>query len=227
MPDYWELFSPVKGNGSDNAFKSIDTEKTLQLDLGYQHEHGAFSSWASAYAGLVQDFILTKYNANNKAETRNVDATIAGAEVGIGYQFTDALQADVSAMYAWGENTTNNTPLPQISPLEGRLNLRYVQDKYTLGALLRVVDGQSRISEREGNIVGYDVKESSGFGVLSLNGSYNLSKGVDVSVGIDNVLDKTYTEHLNKMGAAGTGLPSDQQFNNIGRNYWARISMKF
>ncbi|MFB0982413.1 MAG: TonB-dependent copper receptor [Acinetobacter towneri] len=227
MPDYWELFSPVKGNGSDNTFKSIDTEKTLQLDLGYQHEHGTFSSWASAYAGLVQDFILTKYNANNKAETRNVDATIAGAEVGIGYQFTDALQADVSAMYAWGENTTNNTPLPQISPLEGRLNLRYVQDKYTLGALLRMVDGQSRISEREGNIVGYDVKESSGFGVLSLNGSYNLSKGVDVSVGVDNVLDKTYTEHLNKMGNAGLGFAANEQFNNIGRNYWARISMKF
>ncbi|WP_180009370.1 TonB-dependent copper receptor [Acinetobacter sp. YH12238] len=227
MPDYWELFSPVKGNGSDNTFKSIDTEKTLQLDLGYQHEHGAFSSWASAYVGLVQDFILTKYNENNKAETRNVDATIAGAEVGIGYQFTDALQADVSAMYAWGENTTNNTPLPQISPLEGRLNLRYVQDKYTLGALLRVVDGQSRISEREGNIVGYDVKESSGFGILSLNGSYNLNKSVDVSVGIDNVLDKTYTEHLNKMGNAGLGFAANEQFNNIGRNYWARISMKF
>ena len=213
MPDYWELFSPVKGNGSDNTFKSIDTEKTLQLDLGYQHEHGAFSSWASAYVGLVQDFILTKYNANNKAETRNVDATIAGTEVGIGYQFTDALQADVSAMYAWGENTTNNTPLPQISPLEGRLNLRYVQDKYTLGALLRVVDGQSRISEREGNIVGYDEKESSGFGVLSLNGTYNLNKGVDVSVGIDNVLDKTYTEHLNKMGNAGLGFAANEQFN--------------
>ena len=226
MPDYWELFSPVKGNGSDNTFKSIDTEKTLQLDLGYQHEHGAFSSWASAYVGLVQDFILTKYNANNKAETRNVDATIAGTEVGIGYQFADALQADVSAMYAWGENTTNNTPLPQISPLEGRLNLRYVQDKYILGALLRVVDGQSRISKDEGNIVGYDEKESSGFGVLSLNGSYNLSKGVDVSVGIDNVLDKTYTEHLNKMGNAGLGFAANEQFNNIGRNYWARISMK-
>lgn len=227
MPDYWELFSPKSGNGDLNTFNNIDTEKTLQLDLGYQHAHGQFSSWASAYAGLVQDFILTKYNANNKAETRNVDATIAGAEVGIGYQFTDALQADVSAMYAWGENTTNNTPLPQISPLEGRLNLRYVQDKYTLGALLRVVDGQSRISEREGNIVGYDLKESSGFGVLSLNGSYNLSKGVDVSVGIDNVLDKTYTEHLNQMGNAGLGFAANQQFNNIGRNYWARISMKF
>lgn len=232
MPDYWELFSPKTGNGSTNTFKSINTEKTLQLDFGYQHEHGAFSSWASAYAGLINDYVLTMYKPTGmmgmlQAHTRNVDATIAGAEVGIAYQFTDALQADVSAMYAWGENTTDNTPLPQISPLEGRLNLRYVQDKYTLGALLRVVDGQSRISEREGNIVGYDVKESSGFGVLSLNGSYNLNKSVDVSVGIDNVLDKTYTEHLNKMGNAGLGFAANEQFNNIGRNYWARISMKF
>lgn len=234
VPDYWELFRTDLNGVEGTTFKNLDTEKTLQLDLGYQHEHGAFSSWASAYVGMINDFILMSYDPTvmvpmmkNAADSRNVDATIAGAEVGMGYQFTDALQADVSAMYAWGENTTDNTPLPQISPLEGRLNLRYVQDKYTLGALLRVVDGQSRFSQNQGNIVGYDVKESSGFGVLSLNGSYNLSKGVDVSVGVDNVLDKTYTEHLNKMGASGTGLPVTEQFNNSGRNYWARISMKF
>jgi hypothetical protein len=29
-------------------------------------------------------------------------------------------------MYAWGKNTTDDKPLPQISPLEGRLNIRYV-----------------------------------------------------------------------------------------------------
>ncbi|NNH00731.1 TonB-dependent copper receptor [Acinetobacter sp. ANC 5414] len=227
MPDYWELFSPVKGNNNPNTFKNIETEKTLQLDLGYQHAHGNFSSWASAYTGLIQDFILTKYNDADKAESRNVDAVIAGAEAGMGYQFTDAIQADISAMYAWGENTTNNTPLPQIAPLEGRINLRYIQDRYNLGAYWRIVDGQSRISEREGNIVGYDNKKSAGFGTLSLNGTYNLSEGVDFSVGVDNVLDRAYTEHLNKMGNAGVGLPASEQFNNIGRNYWARISMKF
>jgi iron complex outermembrane receptor protein len=32
---------------------------------------------------------------------RNVDATIAGAEAGLGYQFTDHFQADLSTMYAW------------------------------------------------------------------------------------------------------------------------------
>ncbi len=232
MPDYWELFSPKSGNGNTNTFKNIDTEKTLQLDVGYQHSHGKFNSWASAYAGLINDYVLTTYKPTGmmgmlEAHSRNVDATIAGAEAGIGYQLTDAIQADVSAMYAWGENTTNNTPLPQIAPLEARVNLRYIQDKYNVGLLWRVVDGQNRISKNEGNIVGYDLQPSAGFSTLSLNGTYNLAEDIDLSVGIDNVLDKTYTEHLNKMGNAGVGLAANEQFNNMGRNYWARISMKF
>lgn len=234
MPDYWELFRTDLNGVEGSTFKYLEPEKTLQLDIGYQHEHGAFSSWASAYAGLINDFILMTYDPTeqvpmmkNAADSRNVDATIAGAEVGIGYQFTDAIQADVSAMYAWGENTTDNTPLPQIAPLEGRVNLRYIQDRYTLGAYWRIVDGQNRISQNQGNIVGYDLKESAGFGTLSLNGTYHLSDGVDLSVGIDNVLDKTYTEHLNKMGNAGIGLAANEQFNNVGRNYWARMSFKF
>ncbi|RDC50850.1 TonB-dependent copper receptor [Acinetobacter sp. RIT592] len=232
MPDYWELFSPKTGNDNVNTFANIDIEKTLQLDFGYQHEHGHFNSWASAYVGLINDYVLTTYKPTGmmrmlEAHTRNVDAIIAGAEAGIGYQFTDRLQADISAMYAWGENTTDNTPLPQISPLEARVNLRYVQDKYNFGLLWRVVDGQNRISLNEGNIVGYDNKQSAGFGTLSLNGSYHVMDSVDISVGVDNVLDRTYTEHLNKMGASGTGLPTTEQFNNMGRNYWARVSMKF
>lgn len=232
MPDYWELFSPKSGNGNTNTFKNINTEKTLQLDVGYQHSHGKSNSWASAYAGLINDYVITTYKPTGmmgmlEAHSRNVDATIAGAEAGIGYQLTDAIQADVSAMYAWGENTTNNTPLPQIAPLEARVNLRYIQDKYNFGLLWRVVDGQNRISKNEGNIVGYDLQPSAGFSTLSLNGTYNLAEDIDLSVGIDNVLDKTYTEHLNKMGNAGVGLAANEQFNNMGRNYWARISMKF
>ena len=32
---------------------------------------------------------------------------------------------------------------------------------------------------------------------------------------------------LNKMGDAGIGLVATEQFNNTGRNYWARVSLKF
>ena len=239
IPDYWELFSTAHGNaGSTNSFNGINPEKTLQLDMGYQHQHGAFNSWVSAYVGLINDYILMSYHnhptsgghdhgSSFSAGAKNIDATIAGAEAGLGYQFSDAIQADMSAMYAWGENTTDNKALPQIAPLEGRFNLRYVQDKYTLGMLWRVVAKQDRISLNQGNIVGYDMNESKAFSTLALNASYHLMQDIDVAVGVDNVLDKTYTEHLNKAGSSGFGFASNEQFNNTGRNYWARISMKF
>ena len=240
VPDYWELFSTTHGNSgmSVPSFNNLDTEKTLQLDLGYQYQHGAFNSWASAYAGLIKDYILISYHdhpntsmhshgASFSAGAKNVDATIAGTEAGLGYQFNDAWQADISAMYAWGKNTSDDTALPQIAPLEGRVNLRYVQDKYNLGVLGRVVAAQNRISKNQGNIVGYDLKPSVGFTTVSLNGSYHIRDGVDFVVGVDNLLDKNYSEHLNKLGDAGLGLAATEQFNNIGRNYWARISMKF
>ena len=242
VPDYWELFSTAHGNTgmSKPTFNDLDTEKTLQLDMGYQYEHGALSLWTSAYAGLVNDFILLSYHnhpttgmgghshgSSFSAGAKNVDAMIAGAEAGIGYQFTDAIQADMSTMYAWGEITDNNDPLPQIAPLEGRFNLRYVQDKYSLGLLWRAVAKQDRINLNKGNIVGYDIGESKGFSTLALNATYKVRNDVDFAVGIDNVLDKTYTEHLNKLGVGLDGQVGTEQFNNIGRNYWARISMKF
>lgn len=238
VPDYWELFSTAHGNTgmSKPTFNDLDTEKTLQLDMGYQQEHGAFSLWTSAYTGLINDFILLSYHNHStghghgssfSAGAKNVDAIIAGAEAGMGYQFTDAIQADISTMYAWGEITDNNDPLPQIAPLEGRFNLRYVQDKYSLGLLWRAVAKQDRINLNKGNIVGYDTGESKGFSTLALNATYKVMNDVDLAVGVDNVLNKNYTEHLNKLGSSGFGYAATEQFNNIGRNYWARISMKF
>lgn len=241
-PDFWELYNTSTNQGVETedmmgniSYRMIDNldnlkkERTAQLDIGFQAEHGAWSTWASAYAGLIKDYILLQYNGSNDRSplARNVDATIAGAEAGIGYQFTDHLQADVSTMYAWGKNTSDGRALPQIAPLEGRINLRYVEEKYSLGLLWRTVAKQNRVSLNEGNIVGYDMNESKAFNTLALNGTYKLTDAVDVSVGVDNLLDKTYTEHLNKAGASMFGYGASEQFNNIGRNYWMRMSMKF
>ena len=240
-PDFWELYSTSTDRGISSTTKGVTTyrmldnldnlktERTAQLDLGFQAEHGAWSAWASVYAGLIKDFILLEYNTPDKRKplARNVDATIAGAEAGLGYQFTDHFQTDISTMYAWGKNTSDHRALPQIAPLEGRLNLRYVDEKYSLGLLWRAVAKQNRISLNEGNVVGYDMNASKAFDTLAVNGTYKLTDAVDVSVGIDNVLDKAYTEHLNKAGASMFGYAASEQFNNIGRNYWMRMSMKF
>lgn len=225
MPDYWEIFSPTRGNGSLDVFNQIKAEKTTQLDLGYQYQGQRLNHWASAYIGYVQDFILTQYGSVTNA--MNVDAKIAGGEFGLGYAWTPHLQSDISAMYAWGENISQKRALAQIAPLEARINLRYVEDQYSIGALWRVVSAQHRYSEKQGNVVGYDLGPSQGFSTLSLNGAYQWSNGIELALGIDNVLDRTYSEHLNKLGNANVGFSGSEQINNIGRNYWTRIQFKF
>jgi iron complex outermembrane receptor protein len=224
MPDYWELLAV---SNSSSIFQSLAPEKTLQLDLGTQWKHEAWSSWISAYAGLIDDYILLTYSSASVKNSSNIDAAIAGAEAGIGYQFNPQFQADLSTMYAWGENRHDHSALPQIAPLEARLNLRYTQQDLSLGLLWRMVAKQNRVSLNQGNVVGYDLKNSAGFGLLSLNAAYQITKALNLSFGVDNLFNKAYTEHLNKLGNAGAGLIATEQFNNLGRNYWARINFKF
>lgn len=242
MPDYWELFTPVHGNsGSTNTFNGVNPEKTTQLDVNYRYRQGPLSANASVYYGQIKDFILINYHHHASTpmagmsddmhhitpSAKNINATIAGAEVGLGYALTDSIKADVGLAYAWGKNDDNGTPLPQIAPLEGRLNLTYQRDQYSIGALVRGVARQNRVALHQGNIVGYDLGPTAGFSTLSINGAYRFTNGLEWSMGVDNLLNRAYSEHLNKAGSANFGFADDEQLNNPGRNYWTRVSLKF
>lgn len=235
MPDYWELFTPVHGNsGSSNTFNGVKPEQTTQLDLAYRYQAGQLRANAAAYVGRINDFILINYHHHagdmmgmSSPSAKNVDATIAGAEAGLGFALTKQLGIDANVAYAWGRNDTARTALAQIAPPEGRIHLSYATDRYSAGALLRLVAAQNRVALGQGNIVGYDMAPSAGFATLALNAAVQLSPRLNWAVGIDNVLDKTYTEHLNKAGASQFGYAQREQLNNPGRNYWSRISLKF
>jgi iron complex outermembrane receptor protein len=228
FPDYWELFSAgLNGpEGSDNAFDGIKPEKTTQLDVGIQYQGKALQAWASAYAGQIRDYMLFDYRGMG-TRADNVDARIMGAELGMTYALTDNWKTDASLAYAWGKNSSDGEALPQMPPLEARLGLTYQRDDWSIGALWRLVDGQDRIAEGRGNVVGQDLDDSAGFGVFSLNGAYQVTKQVKLSTGVDNLFDKNYTEHLNLAGDAGFGFPADTRINEPGRTYWARVDMSF
>ena len=231
MPDYWELFSPVH-SGSTSAFLGVKPEQTTQLDLGLTHRAGSWSSWASLYAGKINDFILIGYHhhaghSGNSAGAKNIDASIAGAEAGTSYQFTDNLIADLNVAYGWGRNETDNRPLPQIAPLDARIGLTYQQEQLSVGALLRLVDRQDRVALNQGNIVGYDLGKSSGFGVFSVNAAYQFNPLLNLSIGVDNLLDKAYSEHLNRAGNSAFGYAATEIINEMGRNFWAKVTIKY
>ena len=235
FPDYWELFSASAGPvGFVQPMESLKPEKTTQLDIGLNYQDEALEAWVSAYAGQVRDYILFEYSAgmmpgHTRSQARNIDATIAGGELGASYRLNEHWKTEASLAYAWGQNRTDDRALGQIPPLEARLGLSYERQAWRAAALWRVVDGQGRIALGQGNVVGKDLAPSSGFGVLSLNAAYRFNEQFKLSAGIDNLLDKTYSEHLNLAGNAGFGFAADdpQGFNQPGRTLWTKLDFSF
>ena len=222
FPDYWELISGKAGN----VFATLEPEKTTQLDVGANWKGQNWQFWTSAYAGMVRDFILFDY-ASNPSKARNIDARTAGFELGGSYKLAPAWTAQATVAYSWGSNRSDGTALPQMPPLEARLGLDYAQGPWTAGALWRLVAAQHRYTKDQGNVVGRDMGASSGFGVLSLHASYRVQRQLKITVGVDNLLDKTYAEHLNLAGNAGFGFPANTRLNEPGRTLWLRADMQF
>lgn len=233
FPDYWELFSAGSGpSGADNAFEGIRPEKTTQLDIGLQYQHENLQAWASGYVGQIQDYILFNYSTSTmgmrSSQADNIDARILGGELGIAYDLNNNWKTDATLAYAWGKNSSDGQPLPQMPPLEARMGLSYTQNAWSTGALWRLVSAQNRIDAGKGNVVGQDVGKSAGFGVFSLNAAYRLNENVKLSTGIDNLFDKSYAEHLNLAGNSAFGYPADSiAINEPGRTLWAKIDLDF
>ncbi|AKC86361.1 TonB-dependent receptor [Pseudoxanthomonas suwonensis] len=231
MPDYWELFSPSRGPaGAANAFAGVRPERTTQLDAGLQFRRGDLEGWASVYAGRIDDYILFDYLAGGMMGTttraRNVDADIAGGEMGVDWKPRDGLKLSGVLAYAWGE--TDEGPLPQMPPLEARLSASGERAAWSWGALLHLVDSQHRVSTGQGNVVGRDLGPSAGFAVFSLNGGYRFGDRLQLTAGIDNLFDRAYSEHLNLGGNSAFGYPAEpERIGEPGRTAWMKLNFSY
>ena len=227
MPDYWELFSPDHGPGdAPNAFAGVDPERTTQLDLGVTYRGETIDAWASVYAGRMADYILFEYG-HHGTTARNADADIRGGEAGVEWRPAEDWKVGGSVAYAWGELADSGQALPQMTPLESRLSAAYDNGRWSAGALLRIVAGQDRVSESLGNVVGRDLGPSPGFAVFSVNGGWRFSERVQLTAGIDNLFDRTYSEHLNLAGNSAFGYPADPvRISEPGRTAWVKLNLE-
>ena len=233
MPDYWELFSANMGPiGEVNAFAGIQPERTTQLDIGMQFRTTRMDAWISAYAGRVDDFILFTYSTGGMmgsiSSVANVDARMRGGEAGVEYRPAQRWKLGGTLAYAWGENRTQGRPLPQMPPLETRISLAYDDTRWSFGSVLRGVAGQDRVAPEQGNVVGRDLSSSSGFAVFAINGGYRFTDTVQLTAGIDNLFNRTYSEHLNLAGSADFGFPAyPVRINEPGRLAWLKLNLTY
>ncbi|MEO6993249.1 MAG: TonB-dependent copper receptor [Lacunisphaera sp.] len=235
FPDYWEIFSKESAT-SVSAF-ATKAERTGQIDAGLTRRAGPLVVSVSLFANRVGDMILIQSGVmkpsgmtGTRAATiaRNIDAASRGGEASVVYRLTSGWRGELSATYVRGENKTDAVPLAQQPPLEGRAGLSYSAVNWTVGTLGRFVAAQNRFSLNQGNIVGQDLGPSAGFAVFSINAGWKPTTHTQLTIGVDNLFDRTYAEHLSRGGSMVAGFPVPTiRVNEPGRTWWLKAEMKW
>lgn len=233
FPDYWELISKEAAD-SLSAFNA-KPEATTQLDIGAIYSKHILKGSVSLFYNQIDDYLLIQsgfakpngMGARSTTITRNVDAKTWGMEADISYSFNDNWRTEVSLASVRGTNETDKTHLAQLSPLELRAGVYYSNPTWSAGAFWRAVDDQTRVDIGKGNIAGQDIGASDSFNVLSLNFGWRAHKNLLVTSGVDNLLDKTYAEHMSKAGAMIAGYDQTKRIHEPGRNFWLKVQLRF
>ena len=154
---------------------------------------------------------------------RNVDAELLGAEWGAETKLTQKLRLSGDVAYVKRTNTTDDRPIAQTPPVNGKLQLDYNGGKWSGGTRVRFAAGQDRIDTAM--IGATEVGDSAGYGVVDAYGRYSLNKSTKVRFGVDNLLDKTYSEHVSRRNLDLGG--TIERVNEAGRSAWLKLETEF
>jgi len=228
FPDFWERMK-IDENGIENAVVNVKPEKLTQLDLGGHYEVDNYSLNVSAFYGHIHDYVLLYWpNGGAQARTLNVEARTWGFELESQYKFNAQWNLSAGISHVQGTNRTHHTPLAQQPPLQARLGIDYVSNTWSTGIVWRGALQQNRYHRHYGGIASQDKGLTPGFGVLALHAGWQVTAEFLLTAGIDNVLDKTYAQHLSKVGGGPAGIwPNNQRINEPGRTAWLKAQWKF
>ncbi|MFO7808281.1 TonB-dependent receptor domain-containing protein [Guyparkeria sp.] len=205
----------------------LDPEIHHQIDAGLTWQTERQSAQATVFVDEVDDFILQDQGGINglpdtSTSYRNVDARLYGAELDLEQSVTDWLTAQGQVAYTRGRNTSDSRNLPQIPPLSGRVGLLAEHGDFSGGVDLRWADRATELDTASG----LDTRETAGYGVVDLHAGYRISKNWQIRAGVENLFDKTYSEHVNRAYSGAFGDPTSR-INEPGRTVWARLTATF
>lgn len=178
VPDARELYHSTAGNSN------LEQTKNYEADVGFDKTIGTFNIRPKLFYSVLKDYIY------NSGTFENIDAKIYGLDVSGFYFMTENFSLDYGMAYQRGkkdgEYTGNDKDLAEIPPLKGNLALNYEMTKSKYTAEVVAVDSWDSYdsSARE--------QELGGYAVFNLKYTNQLHKNIGLTLGVDNVLDKTY-----------------------------------
>jgi iron complex outermembrane receptor protein len=234
--------------GNPNLKPETSNKIALTFDLRDKNDQWAvkltpYFSLINDYVDAVQwDNVTNQPKATNTPDQYNVlryvnqDARIFGADLAaskkLGATKWGEFDTTASLNYTHGKNTDTNSPLYNIMPFNAKLALNHQLNGWKNRIEWVGVSAKDRVSTPRNEI------KTAGYGLLNLSTGYDW-KNTNMTVGIDNVLDKKYALPLGGayMGQGrtmsmnselGTGISNwGTPVYGAGRSYFISLNHKF
>ena len=127
--------------------------------------------------------------------SRNVDATLIGAEIGAAKSLSTNLAARSKIRYQYGENDSDNRALYHVRPLTADIALDWHDyapfGSYNLGANLHYAHKNSRRDSNRATGLGLDYP-TAGYATVNLYGSLQTRDRFAVTLGVNNLFNRRY-----------------------------------
>ncbi|NBC18184.1 MAG: TonB-dependent receptor, partial [Bacteroidetes bacterium] len=205
----------------------LDPERATQADLWLEGVYPRLRLSLNGFYRVMDDYItltptdldkLLPLSPDTVFRYVNGEATFYGGEATAAYAVLPVLTASVSASYLWGRDDALDEPALGVSPLATEIGLRYEPQsgRFFAEGGVNVVAEQDRVATTRGETA------TESYVTVDLRGGVEITRGVDLLVGVQNLTDAAYVNHLNaKNPFTGTPIPEP------GRVLYTSLSLSF
>ncbi|OUS09436.1 hypothetical protein A9Q89_13050 [Gammaproteobacteria bacterium 53_120_T64] len=240
-PSYQELYLwlPLEATGGLADGRTyignldLHSETNYELTLGLDWNAGDFYAEGQVFYRKVDDFIQGTPSSNMTAnmlstmmsgqaplQFNNIDAELYGLDGRYGMVLDANWRLDGVLSYVRGRDTDNHDNLYRLAPMNNSLTLTWQQD--ALSAKL-----ESVLYARQSKTASHNNEQkTAGYGLLKLFGQYQVSTELRINAGIENLLDKDYSDHLSGYNRNGdSDIAVGDRLPGRGRNVFVSVAL--
>ncbi|NVJ53326.1 MAG: TonB-dependent receptor [Campylobacteraceae bacterium] len=213
VPDARELYY-----GSTNH--DLEATKNYEIDLGFEKTIGDFNVKSKLFYSKLDDYIYNMGAGNFE----NIDAKIYGASVNGYYLLNDEFILDYGLAYQRGKKDGNyaDKDLAEIPPLKMNLSLTYQKDVSKFTTELAAVDNWNEYDSTASE------QELDGYAVVNMKYDRELNKNFNLTLGVDNLFDKTYASTNTYQDIKYIPTAGEQTLiNDPGRYFYVNLKYTF
>ena len=219
----------------------LKPEVSNQLEFGLDYSNAVFTLSPRFFYHRINDYIqgtpskvvpavmlvrgmnaATVSNNPDPLQFNNVDAQLYGFDMDWAWSMGEHWSLSGIVNYVRGKRDDINDNLYRIAPPNTSFRLNYRSNQWAASVESVLYASQEDVSETNGE------KETAGYGLVNLNGSWQATSNLRLAAGVDNLFDKEYEDHLGGYNrASNPDIAKGDRLPGYGTNFFVRADWEF